>query len=113
MSNYQKIGNLTAEIARSKAMAKVRGPFLSACSACGKYYQPDKKEEHSKVCRPRIVHLPRNKLTLREIQKRLERQSIQRQQNNFELKVAKNIRKKLAKAKAQPLIDRLIAKIKP
>ena len=113
MSNYQKIGNLTAEIARSKALAKVRGPFMSVCSACGKYYQPEKKEEHSKVCHPRIVHLPRNKPTLREIQKGLDRQVIQRKQNNLELKVAKNNRKKLAKAKAQALIDRLIAKTKP
>jgi ribosome-binding protein aMBF1 (putative translation factor) len=113
MGNYQKIGNLTAEIARSKAMAKVRGPFMRVCSACGKYYQPDKKEEHSKICHPRIVYSPRNKPTLREIQKRLDRQAIQRKQNSFELKVAQNIRKKLAKAKAQSLIDRLIAKSKP
>lgn len=46
------VGQLTKNIARAKAMTKVRGPFRVACSACGQYYWPNKQEEHLAVCRP-------------------------------------------------------------
>jgi hypothetical protein len=52
-----EIGNLTNEIARSKAVSKVRGPFMVVCSACGLYYQPNKREEHVAVCCPPEIHL--------------------------------------------------------
>lgn len=52
-----RIGNLTKEIARSKAMAKVRGPFQETCTACGGRFWPHEREDHSKACRPLKVHI--------------------------------------------------------
>ncbi|MBA4148335.1 MAG: hypothetical protein H0X66_09485 [Verrucomicrobia bacterium] len=43
-------GDLSYEIGRARASAKVRGPFLVACSACGKYYPERWREEHTAVC---------------------------------------------------------------
>lgn len=47
-----KICNLTHEIARSKAIAKVRGPFKDTCTACGEHYWPEDRDAHLAVCRP-------------------------------------------------------------
>ena len=57
MMDELSVGQLTNKIARAKAMAKVRGPFRVACSACGKYYWPDRREEHLRVCKPPKVHI--------------------------------------------------------
>lgn len=101
MSRFSLYGNLTAEIAKSKAAAKVRGPFMTACSACGKYYHPNRKEAHLKICRPKKVHLKTNKPTVREIQKELDRLAIQKRDKMFMRKAARKLRKQLAKKNAQ------------
>jgi len=55
MNDYHQripIGDATHEIAISKAISRVHGPFLVTCTACGKRYWPDEKEEHLIWCRP-------------------------------------------------------------
>jgi hypothetical protein len=105
MSNFSPFGNLTAEIAKSKAMAKVRGPFLTVCSACGKYHEPNRKEAHLKICRPKKVHLKANMPTVREIQKELDRLAIQRKEEKYKRKALKKLRKKLARKQTQASVS--------
>ncbi len=50
-SEPSEFPDLTKQIARAKAIAKVRGPMLRACTGCGQYYDEHAPEEH--VCRPR------------------------------------------------------------
>src|SRR3954464_812170 len=44
--------DITRQIAKSKAIAKVRGKMQRACTCCGQYYDENAHEEHLKVCRP-------------------------------------------------------------
>ena len=43
-------GDITREIAMARAAGRVHGPFMTTCSACGRRYWPDRKEEHLEVC---------------------------------------------------------------
>ena len=51
-SEPSEFPDLTNQIARAKAIAKVRGPMLRACTGCGQYYDEHAPEEH--VCRTLI-----------------------------------------------------------
>jgi len=52
-------GDITREIAMARAAGRVHGPFMTTCSACGRRYWPDKKEEHLEVCgKPAVQPLP-------------------------------------------------------
>jgi hypothetical protein len=54
---WPPVGDMTSEIARSRAISRVRGPFKVTCTACGEHYWPDKKEEHLSRCTPPEVHV--------------------------------------------------------
>jgi ribosomal protein S27E len=50
-SERSEFPDLTNQIAKAKAMAKVRGRMLRACTGCGRYYDENGPEAH--VCPPR------------------------------------------------------------
>jgi NAD-dependent SIR2 family protein deacetylase len=39
-------------IATAKGFAKVHGPWLRACTCCGRYYDEHAYDEHVRFCRP-------------------------------------------------------------
>jgi hypothetical protein len=54
---WPRVLDITREIAISKAMTRVHGPFLQTCTACGERFWPDKKEEHLARCHPPPAHI--------------------------------------------------------
>jgi hypothetical protein len=102
--NEERIVGLTKEIARSKAISKVRGPFLVACTACGKYYDPDKKEEHlANQCRPPKIHINAKTQSIRERQRYLAAKQLQKINDKRIARAARRARKMRARANAAKL----------
>src|SRR6266496_6781988 len=54
---WPRLGDITREIAISKALTRVHGPFMKTCTACGERYWPDKKEKHIAHCLPAAEHV--------------------------------------------------------
>lgn len=45
--------DITSEIARSKAMARHKGPWMRKCSICGEIYKEEDKGKHNQtICKP-------------------------------------------------------------
>jgi hypothetical protein len=51
-SERSEFPDLTKQIAKAKAIAKVRGPMLRACTGCGRYYDENAPEPHVGPQRP-------------------------------------------------------------
>lgn len=49
-SEPSEFADITKQIAKAKAITKVRGPMHRACTACGEYYDEHAPESHG--CRP-------------------------------------------------------------